>query len=162
MSGLNVIAGNYSGKEDDIFKALREVKNGEMLPSDGCLGFFYDRVDNPSTVLFLSTKKKAKFFYVDNDDFLNMIMDKTPHWILDIDKNILRVNLLYEINGNTIPMVFIFDTAVEEYKKTIKLIAKKGEFDLYFISILYGGLVFERRVKYDIPKSIITTFKSIK
>lgn len=162
MSGLNINTGNYIGKEDDIFKALREVKIGELLPSDGFLGFFYDSVSNPSTVLFLCSKKKAKFFYVDNDEFLYGIMDQTPHWILDIDKNILRINLLFTINGNTIPMGFLFDTSVDAYKNTLKLIAKKGEFDLYFLSLLYGGIVLEKRVKYEIPKSIIKTFKSIK
>lgn len=162
MSELNLYNGDYIGKEEEIFKALREVKTGELLPSEGYLGFFYENIDNPSTMLFLKTKKKAKFFYVDNDDFISMITGQTPHWILDIDKNILRINLLYELENDTIPLVFIFDTAKEDFVNTIKLLAKKEVFDLYFLSFLYGGFVLEGRVKYEIPKSILKTFKSFK
>lgn len=162
MSEINLYVGNYIGKEEEIFKALREVKSGELLPSDGLLGFFYESINNPSTTLFLKTGKKTKFFYADHDEFICAIMEQAPRWILDIDKNILRLNLIYESGDHSIPIVFIFDIAREEYRSAIKLIAKNGIFDLYFLSFLYGGFVLEKRVKYEVPKSIIKTFKSIK
>jgi len=162
MKELDQYLRDYTGQEDDIFTSLRGVKVGETLPSEGPLGFFYDNIDNPSTTLYLKTKKKAKFFYADTDEFLSHIINEKPHWILDIDKNILRLNLLYEVGGNTIPIAFIFDITKDEFRKVIKLITKKGVFDLYFLSILYGGFVLEKRIKFDIPKSILKTFSSIK
>lgn len=162
MSKLNQYMRDYTGKESEIFASLRGVKTGEMLPSEGPLGFFYDNVDNPSTTLFLKTKDRAKFFYVDTDEFISYIIEEKPYWVLDIDKNILRLNLIYEIHGSTIPIVFIFDIAKDDFRTVIKLLTKKGVFDLYFFSILYGGLVMEKRIKLDMPKSILKTFKSIK
>jgi hypothetical protein len=162
MTELDQYLRDYTGKEDEIFDSLREVKTGDILPSDGPLGFFYDNIDNPSTTLYLKTKKRAKFFYADTDEFLSHIIDEKPHWVLDIDKNILRLNLIYEVGGNSIPLVFIFDITKEDFRSVIKLITKKGVFDLYFLSILYGGFVLEKRVKLDIPKSILKTFSSIK
>ena len=162
MTELDQYLRDYTGKEDQIFDSLRGVKTGEFLPSDGPLGFFYDNIDNPSTALFLKTKNKAKFFYADTDEFLSNIIDEKPHWVLDIDKNILRLNLIYELSGNSIPLVFIFNIAKDEFRTVIKLLVKKGVFDLYFLSILYGGFVLEKRIKLNIPKSILKTFKSIK
>ncbi|HOP29737.1 MAG TPA: hypothetical protein P5120_16560 [Spirochaetota bacterium] len=162
MKELDHYIRDYTGQEDDIFTSLRGVKTGDLLPSGGPLDFFYDNIDNPSTTIFLKTKKKAKFFYADTDEFLSNILDVNPHWVLDIDKNILRLNLIYDINGSTVPLVFIFDIAKDNYRTVLKLLAKKGVFDLYFLSILYGGFVLEKRVKLNIPKSILKTFKSIK
>lgn len=162
MTELDQYLRDYTGKEDEIFDSLRGVKTGELLPSDGPLGFFYDNIDNPSTALFLKTKNRAKFFYADTDEFLSNIIDEKPHWVLDIDKNILRLNLIYELSGHSIPLVFIFNIAKDEFRTVIKLLVKKGVFDLYFLSILYGGFVLEKRIKLDIPKSILKTFKSIK
>jgi len=162
MGELDQYLRDYTGKESEIFDSLRGVKTGELLPSEGPLGFFYDNIDNPSTTLFLKTKSRAKFFYADTDEFLSHIVNETPHWVLDIDKNILRLNLIYELNGHSIPLVFIFNIAKDEFRAVIKLLVKKGVFDLYFLSILYGGFVMEKRVKFDIPKSILKTFKSIK
>ena len=162
MKELDQYLRDYTGQEDDIFTSLRGVKTGDLLPSEGPLGFFYDNIDNPSTTLFLKTKKRAKFFYADTDEFLSHIVEEKPHWVLDIDKNILRLNLIYEVSGHSIPLVFIFNIAKDEFRTLIKLLVKQGVFDLYFLSILYGGFVLEKRVKIDIPKSILKTFKSIK
>ena len=162
MKELDHYIRDYTGQEDDIFTSLRGVKTGELLPSGGPLDFFYDNIDNPSTAIFLKTKKKAKFFYADTDEFISNIIDGNPHWVLDIDKNILRLNLIYDISGSAIPLVFIFDITKDNYRTVLKLLAKKGVFDLYFLSILYGGFVLEKRVKLIIPKSILKTFKSIK
>lgn len=162
MKELDFYETNYIGKEEQIFSALRGVREGGLLVSEGPLGFFYENVHNPSTTLFLKTKKRAKFFYVDNEDFISSIKDQSLHWVLDIDKNILRLSLIYEINGNSFPLVFIFDIAKDEFRSVLKILAKKGVFDLYFLAILYGGFVLEKRVKIDIPKSILKTFKSIK
>ncbi|HOP64392.1 MAG TPA: hypothetical protein PK358_15805 [Spirochaetota bacterium] len=162
MDELKLYTDDFMVSEEDIFKALREIKAGELLPSGGIFAFFYENVANPSTVLFLKTKKKAKFFYIDHDDFILALVDQSPNWVLDIDKNILRLNLIYEIDGSSATLAFVFDVIKEEFRNTIRLLAKRGVFDLYFFSILYGGLVLEKRIKYTIPKSILKTFKSIK
>jgi hypothetical protein len=162
MKELDQYIRDYTGQEDDIFTSLRGVKIGELLPSGGPLDFFYDNIDNPSTTIFLKTKKKAKFFYADTDEFLSCIIDEKPHWVLDIDKNILRLNLVYDINGSTMPLVFVFDITKDNYRMVLKLLSKKGVFDLYFLSILYGGFVLEKRLKLSIPKSILKTLKNIK
>jgi len=162
MSELEIYTGSFFGKEEDIFKALRAVKFGELIPQDGVLNYFYDQVQEPSTTLFLKSKKRVKFFYVDNDDFITSIMEQVPNWVIDVDKNILRINLLFKSSTDVVPLVFNFDAAKPDYIDAVKLISKKEEFDLYFISILYGGLVVENRVKLKIPKSILKTFKSIK
>lgn len=162
MTELDLYSKDFTGKEDEIFRDLRGVTEGELLPSDGFLGVFYKSMSHPSTTMFLKNRKKTKFFYIDHDDFICSIMDQRPHWVLDIDKNMLRLNLIYELNGTAVPMVFLFDIAKEDFRMAIKLLARKGVFDLYFLSILYGGLVLEKRVKLDVPKSILKTFKSIK
>jgi hypothetical protein len=50
----------------------------------------------------------------------------------------------------------------DNYRMALKLLSKKGVFYLYFLSILYGGFVLEKRLKLSIPKSILKTLKSIK
>lgn len=40
MSELDQYMRDYTGKESEIFASLRGVKTGEMLPSEGPLGFF--------------------------------------------------------------------------------------------------------------------------
>ena len=162
MSGVELYSGSYIGKEEEIFTALKDVKFGELMPEDSILAFFYDQITDPSTTLFLKSKKRVKFFYVDNDDFLSSIVEKTPEWVIDIDKNILRINLMYQVETELIPLIFNFDIARDEYKEAIRLITKKEEFELYYLSILYGGLVVEKRVKFKIPKSILKTFKKLK
>lgn len=159
---MELYIGNYSGREEEIFKSLKDARFGELLPQNGAFDFFYDQVNNPSTALFLKSKKQVKFFYADHDDFLAQIMEEIPEWVIDLDKNLLRLNLMFRSGGEVIPLVFIFDIAREEYRDAIRLVSKSGEFDLYFMSILYGGLVLEKRVKLKVPKPILKTFKSVK
>ncbi len=162
MSEIELYSGNFIGKEEEIFKSLKNVKFGDLLPKDGAFAFFYEQVLHPATSLFLKSKKRVKFFYVDHDDFFPMVMGQDPEWVLDVDENLLKINLLFQAGEDPVPVIFVFDIARGDYRDAIRLINKSGKFELYFISILYGGLVVENKVEFKIPKSILKTFKSIK
>jgi len=145
----------------DIFKALKDVKANELLPEQGPLEFFYLNSQYPGVSLFLQDKKKVKFFYVDHEDFIMEVRDKTPEWHISVDKNIVRISLINKVRGYTPTINFVFDIDDKSYSELLTIIRKDKEIELYYLLILYGGLVFDSVRKYKIPSNIIDVLKKI-
>ncbi len=146
----------------DVFKALRQVKLNELLPREGVFDFFYENSPNPGVSLFLRYKSRIKLFYIDHDDFILELKEQTPDWDINIDKNIVRIMLLYKVRDSIVPISFVFDISKKEYKELLIAIGKKKEIKLYYLSVLYGGLVLDSIFKIKVPPKIIGHLKKIK
>jgi len=110
----------------------------------------------------LKGTREVRFFYVDHDNFLYDIMDLVPGWNLDVVENILKLNMIFNLQGSVIAIPFIFDLKREEFRKTLIMLGESGKFNLTYLSILYGGFVFEKRLEFDLPKSIVESFLTLK
>jgi len=154
----------YSPKFEviDILKELKKVKTDELLKEGGALDFFYGYSDYPGVTLFLRYKTKIKFFYIDHDDFVMELKDQTPEWNISVDKNLLRISFIYNVNGESIPIIFLFDLLKKEYRDLLVAIRKTGVIKLYYLTILYGGLVLDNIKKLKVPSDIIDILKKIK
>jgi len=146
----------------DIFKALKKVNNNELLPENSVFDFFYQNSQYPGLALFLKYKSRIKFFYIDHDDFILEIKDQIPEWEISIDKNIVRISLVYKVNGTTAPVIFVFDIADKSYRDLLQVVGKNKEIKLYYLSMLYGGLVFDSMIKFKAPSDVIKVLKKIK
>jgi hypothetical protein len=158
------MSGNSSHKKygiADIFKALKEVKADELLPQEGPLEFFYLGSQYPGVSLFLHDKKKVKFFYVDHEDFIMEVRDKTPEWHISLDNNLVRISLINKVRGYTPTINFVFDIDDKSYRELLTVIRKDKEIELYYLLILYGGLVLDSVRKYKIPSNVIDVLKKI-
>lgn len=146
----------------DIFKALRDLKADELLAEGGALDFFYQNLQYPGISLFLRHKNRVKFFYIDHDDLILEIKDQIPVWNISIDKNLLRLSLVYEVNAVSVSLNFLFDINQESYRELLNVVRRKKEIKLYYLSMLYGGVVFDSYRKFKIPSNIINVLKNIK
>jgi len=146
---------------EDIFKALKTVKADELLPEDGPLEFFYLGSQYPGVSLFLRHKKNVKFFYIDHEDFILEVKDRTPEWHISVDNNIARISLINQVRGATPTMNFVFDVSDQSYRELLTVIRKNKEIELYYFLILYGGLVFDSIRKYKIPSDVIAVLKKL-
>ncbi|MCL2155089.1 MAG: hypothetical protein FWH53_05435 [Leptospirales bacterium] len=146
----------------DIFKALKDIKPDELLPEDGPLEFFYLGSQYPGVSLFLRDKKKIKFFYIDHEDFILEVKDKTPEWHISADNNLVRISLINKVRGATPTINFVFDIADKGYRELLDTIRKDKEIELYYLLILYGGLVLDSVRKYKIPSDVMDVLKKIK
>ena len=159
MGGNSVYKSNY--EVSDIFDALKKVKVDELLPEEGALEFFYMGSQYPGVSLFLRHKKKVKFFYIDHEDFILEVKDKTPEWNISIDNNLVRIALINQVRNATPTINFVFDIADKNYKELLTIIKKDKEIELYYLLILYGGLVLDSVKKYKIPSNVIDVLKKI-
>jgi len=160
MSGNKMYKPKY--EIADIFKALKDIKPDELLPADGPLEFFYEGSQYPGVSLFLRDKKKVKFFYIDHETFILEVKDKTPEWHISMDNNLVRISLINEIRNSTTTINFVFDIADKGYRELLDIIRKDKEIELYYLLILYGGLVFDSVAKYKIPSGVLDVLKKIK
>jgi len=146
----------------DIFKALRKIKTDELLPEGGAFDFFYQNLQYPGISLFLRHRNTTKFFYVDHDDLILEIKDQTPEWDISIDKNLLRLSLIYKIHDASASINFVFDISKEEYRELLAVVCRKKEIKLYYMPMLYGGVVFDSYRKLKVPSKIIDVLKKMK
>jgi hypothetical protein len=160
MSGNSLYQPKY--EVNDIFKALKEIKADELLPEEGPLEYFYMGSQYPGVSLFLRHKNKVKFFYIDHEDFILEVKDKTPEWHISIDNNLVRISLINKVRGYTPTINFVFDVSDKSYRELLTTIRKDKEIELYYLLILYGGLVLDSIRKYKIPSNIIDVLKKIK
>ena len=159
MSGNSGYKPNY--EVADIFDALKKVKVDELLPEEGPLEFFYMGSQYPGVSLFLRHKKKVKFFYIDHEDFILEVKDKTPEWNISIDNNIVRIALINKVRNATPTINFVFDIADKTYKELLTILKKDKEIELYYLLILYGGLVLDSVKKYKITADVVNVLKKI-
>ena len=47
---------------DEIIKAAKKHKEGDMFPEDGPFGFMYDQLNGPSMSFIVGSKKRWRFF----------------------------------------------------------------------------------------------------
>ncbi len=146
----------------DIFKALKKSKIDELLPEGGVLDFFYQYARYPGVSLFLRYKSKIKFFYIDHDDFIIEAKDQTPEWNISVDKNIVRIGLLYKVHNTSASIYFVFDISDKSYRDLLIVVRKKKEIRLYYMTMLYGGLVLDSIKKFKVPSHIVNALKQIK
>ena len=146
----------------DIFKALRTLKEDELLPEDGVFHFFYANATYPGVSLFLRHKNKTKLFYVDHDDIILEIKNQTPEWDISMDQNLVRISLIYKVRDTSVTLNFLFDTTKEIYRNLLGVIAKNKNIKLYYMILLYGGIVFDSYVKFKVPSKIIDYLKRVK
>lgn len=160
MSAIEMYRSDF--KAMDVFKALRKLKSDELLPEDGALQFFYAKTPYPGISLFLRHKNKVKFFYIDHDEFILDIRDQDPDWDVSIDRNLVRILFNYKINDTTASMSFLFDISDNAYRELLEVVRKSKEIKLYFLTMLYGGLVFDSYKKLKVPPRIVNILKTIK
>ncbi len=153
----------YIPKRDtiDIFKELRKSNVDELLKEGGALDFFYEYSDYPGVTLYLRHKNRIKFFYIDHDNIIMELKDQTPEWEISVDKNLLRISLVYKVNSDTIPIIFLFDLQKKEYRELLVAIRKVKKIKLYYLTILFGGLVLDSMIKFKVPANIIEVLKKI-
>jgi hypothetical protein len=150
------------GWEDEVFLELDKIQSGELLEREGVFSFFYENITDPSTTLFLKSSKEVRFFYVDHDDFLYDIMELVPAWNLDVIENVLKINMIFNLQGNVIAIPFNFDLKKEVFRNALIMLGESGKFSITYMSILYGGFVFEKKVDFALPQSIIDTLNTLK
>ena len=160
MSGNSLYKPKYEAA--DIFKALKEVKPDELLPEEGPLEFFYLGSLYPGVSLFLRDKKKIKIFYIDHEDFILEVKDKIPEWHISVDNNLVRISLINKVRGATPTINFVFDIDDKGYRELLEIIRKDKEIELYYLVILYGGLVLDSVRKYKVPSDVMDVLKKIK
>jgi len=146
----------------DIFKALKKIKKDDLIPEQGVFDFFYQNALYPGISLFLRYKNKIKFFYIDHDDFIMEIKDQIPEWSISADKNLVRISLVYKSQNSAVPIDFVFDISDNSYRDLLSVIRKNKEIKLYYLSMLYGGLVFDSYKKLQVPAEIADALKKIK
>ncbi len=139
---------------EEVLELVKSVKEGEMIPADGAADLFHRMVSYPGESFFLCSDNKIKFFYADNDDFINEINDKEPGWTLEVDENLVKIILLFEDNDSVIPINFNFDVSKELYRDSLRLLAAEEGFRLTMLSMLYGGLIVDSRHLYTLPDHI--------
>lgn len=160
MSEVEMYTPNY--EVIDIFKALKNSKLNELLPEGGALDFFYQHSQYPGVSLFLRYKSRIKFFYIDHDDFILEVKDQTPEWDISVDKNLVRIRLLYKYHNDTASINFVFDIIDKGYRDLLISIRKKKQIRLYYMPMLYGGLVLDSIKKFKVPAHIVNALKKIK
>lgn len=146
----------------DIFDALKKIKTDEILPEGGVFDFFYQDALYPGFTLFLRHKNRAKFFYIDHDDFIIEVKDQIPEWDISIDRDLVRISLTYDVHDSKAVINFVYNISEQIYRDLLNVIRKKKEIKLYYLSLLYGGLVFDSYKKIKIPAKIIDVMKKIK
>lgn len=146
----------------DIFKALKKIKNDELIPENGALGFFYQHSQYPGVSFFVKHKKKIKFFYIDHDDFILEVKDQVPDWDISADGSLLRIIIVFKVHNARAVINFVFDLSDKNYVNLVKVLGKNKEINLYYLTMLYGGLVLDSSVKFKIPPKIIDVLKKIK
>lgn len=153
----------YKPKFDvtDIFDALRKLKTDEILPEGGVFEFFYQDALYPGFTLFLRHKNRVKFFYIDHDDFILEVKDQTPEWGISIDRDLVRISLTFDVHGSNAIISFVYNISDGSYRELLKAIRKNKEIKLYYLSMLYGGLVFDSYKKFKIPSKIMDVLKKI-
>jgi hypothetical protein len=159
---LKQYAVERSGWEDEILLELEKIQSGDLLQREGIFSFFYENVTDPSSTLFLKGSNEVRFFYVDHDHFLYEIMDLVPGWNLDVIENVLKINMIFNIQGDIIAIPFIFDLKKEVFREALIMLGESGKFSLTYLSILYGGFVFEKKIEFDLPQSITDTLNTLK
>lgn len=146
----------------DVLKALKKVKIDELIPREPIFDFFYENSHTPGVSLFLRYKNKIKFFYVDHDDFILELKDQKPDWDISFDNNIIRVLFLYKVNNEVVSISFVFDLSKKEYRDLLHAIRKTREIKLYYLTVLYGGLVLDSYTRLQVPSTIVTALKKLK
>ena len=146
----------------EIFKALEKVKKDEMLPEGELFEYFLNNSHYPGVTLFLRHKNKTKFFYVDHDEFFMEIKGQKPDWDIVVDGKLVRISLVYKIRDRELPVAFQFDLAKREYRELLEVIRKDKTIELYYLIILYGGLVLDSVNKFKIPSHILDVLKKFK
>jgi hypothetical protein len=89
-------------------------------------------------------------------------MDLVPGWNLDVIENVLKINMIFNIQGDIIAIPFIFDLKKEVFREALIMLGESGKFSLTYLSILYGGFVFEKKIEFDLPQSITDTLNTLK
>lgn len=156
---FKMFSSSYSN--EDIIKNLKKQKAGELLPEDGLFSFMYDQLNGPSIPFMINTKKEVAFCYIDHEEFIITVKENDPEWIVEVDQNIVKLVLLYNINDSQLMISFNFDMTREMYQNAITLLLKKKEFHLTYIALLYGGLVLDSRVTHKIPDKVIKALKNL-
>lgn len=153
----------YKPKYDvvEVFKALKNVKSDELLPESGPLEFFYRHIQYPGISLFLRDKNRVKFFYLDDDSFIMEIKDQVPEWGISVDKNLVRITLEYKVEESSGYVNFVFDISDKSYRDLLEVVRKKKEIKLYYLTMVYGGLVFDSYKKLIVPSNIVNALKAI-
>ena len=159
MSDKSLYKPNYEAS--DIFDALKKIKPDELLPQEGALEFFYTGSQYPGVSLFLRHKKKVKFFYIDHEDFILEVRDRMPEWHISVDNNLVRISLINKVRSSTPTINFVFDLGDKEYRELLSAIRKEKEIELYYLLILYGGLVLDSVKTYKIPANVLDVLKKL-
>ncbi|HQO40822.1 MAG TPA: hypothetical protein PK986_10165 [Spirochaetota bacterium] len=154
--------GSSTTFNDEVIKALKSQEEGEILPDDGVFASIYEQLNGPSIALMVCTDKETQYIYIDNDEFISLVKDARPEWVLGVDKNLVRLMMMYNVNGSQLLISFVYDLTDDTNKNAIKLLVKKKEFNLNYLNMLYGGLVLEGRAKFRLPEHIIDGLKQLK
>ncbi len=161
MSIMKMFSKGEKTFNHDVIRALQSQKAGELLPDDGVFAFLYEKLDGPSIPLMVCTAKETEYIYIDNEEFISHIKGVEPEWVFGTDKNLARLMMLYKINDSQLLISFVFDLVNEISRNAIGLLVRKKEFNISYLNMLYGGLVFENRVKYKLPEKIISELKAL-
>lgn len=145
----------------EIFKALKKVKENELLPEGEVSDYFSEVSQYPGFSLYLRHKKDIRFFYIDHDDFLSEIKDQTPVWNITMDGKIVRISLVYKYNNADVSVTLTFNAAKKEYAELIDIIRRDKSITLYFLVMLYGGLVLDSVKKLKMPSDAVKVLKTI-
>lgn len=146
---------------DEVIRAIKEQKEGELLPDDGVFASIYEQLSGPSIPLMVCTDSETQYIYIDNDEFISMVKDSEPEWVLGSDKNLVRLMMMYNINGSQLLISFVYNLLDETNRNAINLLIKKKEFHINYLNMLYGGLVLESRTKFRLPEHIVAALKNL-
>lgn len=154
---------NYVTKYDnkEVLKALKNLKDGENIPKSGATELIYHMISYSGDTFFLSTDKSIRFFYYDDEDFINTIKEQEPGWSIDLSENILKIVLLFKEMDNLIPINFNFDMSKDLYRNSLKLLLKKKGLRVVLLSIAYGEFIVDSRHYYLIPPHIREALKGL-
>lgn len=161
MIKLKMFGGSEKNFNEEVIRALRKQKEGELLPDDGVFAFIYEKLDGPSITLMVCTKNETEFIYIDNEEFISLVKDSKPEWIIGVDKNIVRLMMMYNINGSQLLISFVFNLEDDTNRNVISQLVKKKVFSLNYLNMLYGGVVLDSRVKLKLPDNIIAALKKL-
>lgn len=137
-----------------VIKALKSIKPENSIPREGAVEVIYKMINYPGETFFISTDKSIRFFYYDNEDFIDIMKDQEPGWSIDVSENIVKIILLFKDEKDIVPVSFNFDITKDLYRNSLKLLLKKKGFRLILMSLAYGDFFIDAKKYYIIPDHI--------
>ncbi len=138
---------DHNGPVITEFMALAE---GDMLPREGASSFFYHHSADGETYV-LADGGEFHFFYLHHDDVIQSVLAGGGNWDLHRDGSRLLVTLIVGTIADPYTIMFIVDRAHERSRLIAGYMIAGGGITVNYLNLLYGGIVKERGIRYDIP-----------